>query len=85
MNTPPIRILRSGLSGRVWAVTRYTDHGDGRITARVKHDVTDEVNALIAAELREVAGDPALRLSGHSGISITRLRERADHVQGWIA
>jgi len=34
-----------------------------------------------AAALREAASDPGLRLSGHSGISITRLRERADRIE----
>ena len=35
---------------------------------------------IVAEALRDAADDPALRLSGHSGISVTRLRERADRV-----
>jgi hypothetical protein len=33
-----------------------------------------------AQALREAADDPVLRLSGHSGISITRLRTRAEQL-----
>jgi hypothetical protein len=36
---PPL-LSRSELTGRVYIVTRYTDHGDGRITAHEKFDVT---------------------------------------------
>lgn len=35
-----------------------------------------------AEALREAADDPTLRLSGHSGISITRLRARAATIEG---
>lgn len=42
---PPL-LLRGGLTGRVYIVTAYTDHGDGRIEARTKYDVTDQYNAL---------------------------------------
>lgn len=34
--------------------------------------------------LREAATDPTLRLSGHGGISVTRLRARADQIGGVI-
>lgn len=44
---PPL-LLRGGLTGRVYVVTAYTDHGDGRITAHTKHDVTDQYDALVA-------------------------------------
>lgn len=43
---PPI-LLRSGLTGSVYIVTAYTDHGDGRITAKTKHDVTEQFEALV--------------------------------------
>lgn len=37
---------------------------------------------IAAQALRDAADDPALRLSGHSGISITRLRARAATIEG---
>lgn len=46
---PPL-LVRSPLTGRVYVVTAYTEHGDGRIEARTKHDVTDQYEALRAAE-----------------------------------
>ncbi len=35
-------LMHSGLTNRMYIVTRYTDHGDGRFTAHEKWDVTDE-------------------------------------------
>lgn len=49
---PPL-LLRGGLTGRVYVVTAYTDHGEGRITARTKHDVTDQYKTLRAEDERE--------------------------------
>lgn len=46
---PPL-LLRGALTGRVYVVTSYTDHGDGRITAKTKHDVTEQYNALRAED-----------------------------------
>lgn len=40
-------LLRSGLTGTVYVVTRYKDHGDGRIEAQTKYDVTDQFLALV--------------------------------------
>lgn len=37
-------------------------------------------DARVAKALRDAANDPGLRLSGHSGISISRLRARADQI-----
>ncbi len=53
------RLLRSGLTGQVYIVTRYTDHPakDGRppyTLAHIKYDVTDQFNAMCAA----LDGDP---------------------------
>ena len=42
----PVLIRRAGLTGRFYALTRY-HRTDGRIVADVKHDVTDEIVALI--------------------------------------
>jgi hypothetical protein len=46
---PPL-LLRGGLSGRVYVVTRYKvlDPERGRIEAITKYDVTDQFNALVA-------------------------------------
>jgi len=41
-----------------------------------------EVDAVVAEVLRFVTRDPAFRLSGHSGISITRLRTFAAALDG---
>lgn len=49
---PPL-LLRGGLTGRVYVVTSYTDHGDGRFTAHTKHDVTDQYEALRAEDLAD--------------------------------
>lgn len=56
---PPLLML-SGLTGRVYIVTAYTDLGEGRIVAKTKFDVTDQYEALRAAEQndqsKEVSG-----------------------------
>lgn len=63
-----------------------TVDGDSLKTQQDYHraHVADRLAAAVrearAAELREAADDPSLRLSGHSGISITRLRDRADRI-----
>ncbi len=44
----PVLIRRSGLTGRFYAITRH-HRTDGRIVADVKHDVTDEITALMDA------------------------------------
>jgi hypothetical protein len=51
--TPLLR--RSGLSGRIYVVTSYTDKGNGLIVARTKYDVTDQFNALLHEPEEEVA------------------------------
>jgi hypothetical protein len=45
---PPL-LLRGGLSGRIYVVTRYKvlDAEKGRIEAITKHDVTDQYEALL--------------------------------------
>ena len=50
---PPL-LLRSGLTGRVWIVTRYKvlDAERGRIEAITKHDVTDQFDAIVKARQR---------------------------------
>lgn len=46
----------SGLTGRYYIVTRYTEHDDGRIVAHEKHDVTATILDLLAeAEERGAA------------------------------
>ena len=39
----PVRVLVSGLTGRAWAITDYTEDAGGEIAVKVKHDVTDDV------------------------------------------
>jgi hypothetical protein len=40
------RLLRSGLTDRVYVVTRYRERGNGIVEAITKYDVTDEFHAL---------------------------------------
>jgi hypothetical protein len=42
----PPRLLRSGLTGRVYVVTRYKVLDRGRIEALTKYDVTEDFEAL---------------------------------------
>lgn len=58
---PPL-LLRGGLTGRVYVVTSYTDHGDGRITAHTKHDVTEQYNALRAEDMAAKDSDEPARV-----------------------
>lgn len=46
----PVRVIRSGLTGTVYALTRYRQREDGLITVigEGKHDVTADVEALVA-------------------------------------
>lgn len=43
----PIRVLMSDLTGRVYALTRWTRYGGDGLHATEKHDVTDDVTALM--------------------------------------
>lgn len=62
---------------------------DGSNSPRHVAHLADALADLLAARdrrvraeaLREAASDPALRLSGHSGISIKGLRDRADRLE----
>ena len=58
----------------------YYERGSSSIQA---HRAAVEAAAphIAAQALRDAADDPPLRLSGHSGISITRLRDRADRIE----
>jgi len=40
------RLMRGGLSGRIYVVTRYRDLGDGLIEALEKYDVTEDFEAV---------------------------------------
>lgn len=40
------RLMRGGLSGRVYVVTKYKDLGNGSVESLEKYDVTDEFTAL---------------------------------------
>ena len=39
-------LMESPLTNRVFVVTSYVDNGDGTFTARQKHDVTEQFDAL---------------------------------------
>ena len=41
-------LMESPLTKRVFVVTSYSDNGDGTFTARKKHDVTEQFDALAA-------------------------------------
>lgn len=46
MNIQKPMLMESPLTKRVYVVTSYKDNGDGTFTARVKHDVTEQFDAL---------------------------------------
>ena len=50
----PVRLLRSVLTGKVYAVTRYRFDDDGNIIPMTKHDVTADFNELSEAQERKV-------------------------------
>ena len=41
------RLMRGGLSGRIYVVTRYRDLGGGAVEALEKYDVTEDYNAIV--------------------------------------
>lgn len=50
------RLMCSGLTNRVYVVTRYKDLGDGRIEAIEKYDVTEDFVALLPKEVTDERG-----------------------------
>lgn len=72
----PPRLLSGGLTGRTYIVTAYTEHEDGRITANTKHDVTADLDAIVAERVAALAEDEAalnavwdaMETHGHNGI-----------------
>lgn len=75
-------VLRQSPNGPWLRLPGPTDLAPSFADAILASDVlADLLRAERAKALREAVGDPALRLSGHSGISITRLRDRADRVE----
>lgn len=52
---PPL-LRRSGLTGAVYVITRYTRRGDV-VDAQEKFDVTDQFNALVKEQLEEAIAD----------------------------
>lgn len=48
----PVRFMHSSLTNRFYCVTDYVEHEDGRITAKTKHDVTDDVHAIFDIEVK---------------------------------
>lgn len=52
-NRPPIikdspLLLRGGFSNAVYVVTKWRDHGEGRVEALEKFDVTEQFDHLVA-------------------------------------
>lgn len=65
MNAKTPRLLRGGLTGRIYIVTRYTETPDGTVIADEKHDVTDQFDDIITeaqAQALEAAADDWNRL-----------------------
>lgn len=48
LHKPPLLAL-SELTGRVYILTSYLQHADGRVEAKVKFDVTDQFDRIAAA------------------------------------
>lgn len=55
--------------------------GDHRWRGLTEDEIRRGIAAHVASEVERLADDPTLRLSGHSGISITRLRARAAEIR----
>lgn len=51
-------LMESPLTKRVYVVTRYKDEGNGVFTAREKHDVTEQFDALAAMRRGECVITP---------------------------
>jgi hypothetical protein len=56
------RLLQSGLTGRVYVVTKYRER-DGNIEAQTKYDVTDDYRAIVAHAVPPTLDAPAPALS----------------------
>ena len=52
MKKPP-RLLRSGLTGRIYVTTSYVQKRDGLIVSNIKFDVTKDFEALEAERAAE--------------------------------
>ena len=77
---PDITIPDAAMEAAAHAMFEVTGEPDW--TAMEIRQVVEAAAPYIAAQaLRDAADDPPLRLSGHSGISITRLRDRADQIE----
>lgn len=48
----PIRVL---MTRRYYAVTSYDEKPDGQIVAKTKHDVSSDIEAILAAERERIA------------------------------
>lgn len=71
----PIRVLKSPLSNRYYAVTRYTEGESGFIHAHsgAKQDVTEDVEDLIKERV-----EPESRRANQLGAELSRLRAKRD-------
>ena len=49
----PPRLVVSGLTGRVYVTTAYTEHANGLIEARTKYDVTEDFGFIEAGRAAE--------------------------------
>lgn len=50
-------LMESPLTNRVFVVTSYVDNGNGVFTARKKHDVTEQFDALAKMRANRKEGD----------------------------
>jgi hypothetical protein len=57
MNDQPARLMQNGLTGRWYAITKYSFDDEGRKVAKEKHDVTDDVAQLQSQVLFEFASE----------------------------
>ena len=61
----PVRVLRSPLTGEIYAVTKYTTVTGGMIRAQIKHDVTADVDAIVNRTLSEALTEVEEALATH--------------------
>lgn len=81
----PIRLLRSGLTGQAYFVTRWKDRGDGVIEATEKHAVPADVAAL----LDSLGGTPTepvvMEMSDNTGRLLDQVLARSLDSERWTA
>ena len=76
----PVRVVRGGLTGTVYALTRYRQREDGliQVIGDGKHDVTADVEAIVAERCRPLVDAlEEIADEGHPGPWTIAIAKRA--------